>query len=174
MVGDLAQTDRAKVPESVPLLTVVDLSAFEIEFSVAESYASQIKTGMDAQITLGGHLEPGFVTAVSPEVRQNQVTGRIRFKSTQPSGLRQNERASVRILLEERDGALKFDRGVGIDETTRAVYILRDNHARRVPVDLGATSVSEVEVLRGLQEGDSVIISDTRDFNDEPELAVSR
>jgi hypothetical protein len=40
-------------------------------------------------------------------------------------------------------------------------------------VELGAASVSEVEVLRGLAEGDAVIISDTRDFNDVPELAVS-
>jgi HlyD family secretion protein len=174
MVGDLAQTDRAKVPESAPLLTVVDLSAFEIEFAVAESYASQIKPGMDAQISLGGREEAGFVTAVSPEVRQNQVTGRIRFKSAQPAGLRQNERASVRIVLDERDGVLKFERGSGIDEMTRAVYILRDNHARRVPVELGAASVSEVEVRRGLNEGDSVVISDTRDYNNAPDLALSR
>jgi HlyD family secretion protein len=173
MVGDLAQVDKAKVPESAPLLTVVDLSGFEIEFQVAETYASQIRTGMAAEITLGGHMEPGIVAAVSPEVRQSQVTGRVKFKSGQPAGLRQNERASVRILLDERDDVLKFERGSVIDETTRALYVLRDNRARRVPVELGAASVSEVEVLRGLSAGDTVIISDTRDFNDVPDLAVS-
>jgi HlyD family secretion protein len=173
MVGNLAQVDKAKVPESAPLLTVVDLSGFEIEFQVAETYASQIKTGMAAEITLGGHMEPGIVAAVSPEVRQSQVTGRVKFKSGQPAGLRQNERASVRILLDERDDVLKFERGSVIDETTRALYVLRDNRARRVPVELGAASVSEVEVLRGLTAGDTVVISDTRDFNDVPDLAVS-
>jgi hypothetical protein len=40
-------------------------------------------------------------------------------------------------------------------------------------VELGAASVSEVEVLRGLTAGDTVVISDTRDFNDVPDLAVS-
>jgi HlyD family secretion protein len=165
--------DQAKVADSAPLLTVVDLSAFEIEFQVAETYASQIKPAMAAEITLGGHLEPGVVTAVSPEVRHNQVTGRVKFKSRQPAGLRQNERASVRIVLDERNGVLKFERGSGIDEATRALYVLRDGYAVRVPVELGAASISEVEVLRGLASGDVVVISDTRDFNDAADLRLS-
>jgi HlyD family secretion protein len=173
MVGDLAQAQKAKIAESAPLLTVVDLSAFEIEFQVAESYASQIKIGMPAEITLGGRQEQGLVTAISPEVRENQVTGRVKLSSGQLAGLRQNERASVRIVLDQRDSVLKFERGSLIDETTRALYVLRNGRAQRVSVELGAASVSEVEVLRGLAEGDAVIISDTRDFNDAPELAVS-
>ncbi|MEP7247392.1 MAG: HlyD family efflux transporter periplasmic adaptor subunit, partial [Gammaproteobacteria bacterium] len=46
MVSNLAQTETARVSESAPLLTVVDLSAFEIEFQVAETYAGDIKPGM--------------------------------------------------------------------------------------------------------------------------------
>ena len=44
---------------------------------------------------------------------------------------------------------------------------------RTLRISVDQSSVSEVEVLRGLAEGDAVIISDTRDFNDVPELAVS-
>jgi len=54
------------------------LSAFEIEFQVVESYAADIKPGMAADITLGGRSIPGTVTAISPEVRQNEVTGRVK------------------------------------------------------------------------------------------------
>jgi len=164
---------KARVAESAPLLTVVDLTAFEVEFQVAESYASQIKPGMNAEITLGGRTEPGLVTALSPEVRQNQVTGRARFKSGQPDGLRQNERVSVRIVLDERGSVLKFDRGSAIDETTRSVYVVRDGRAVRVPVELGAASISEIEVVRGLSAGDVVIISDMSDYHDAPDLAIT-
>jgi HlyD family secretion protein len=173
MVGDLAQAQKAKLAESAPLLTVVDLSAFEIEFQVAETYAGQIKICMPAEITLGGRMERGLVTAISPEVRDNQVTGRVRFNSGQVAGLRQNERASVRIVLDQRERVLKFERGGLIDETTRALYVLRNDRAQRVSVELGAASVSEIEVLGGLAKGDAVIISDTRDFNNVSELAVS-
>jgi len=171
MVANLAQPDQTQVAANTPLLTVVDLRALEIEFQVAETYAGAIKPGMAAEITLGGVKQSGTVTAISPEVRQNEVIGRVKF-SAQPLGLRQNERASVRIILDERDNVLKFERGSFTDQTTRAVYVVRGDQAVRTPVQLGAASVSEIEVVRGLQPGDAVVISDMRDFNDTPALTI--
>jgi HlyD family secretion protein len=173
MVANLGQAEKARVAIAAPVVTVVDLSALELEFEVAETYARDIKSGMSAEITLNGRTEPGMVTAISPEVRQNQVTGRVRFSKGQPEGLRQNERASLRIVLDQREHVLKFERGSMIDESTRYVYVMRGNHAVRTPVQLGAASVSEVEVLHGLQAGDRVIVSDTRDFNDVPDLLIA-
>ena len=173
MVANLAQPEKARVAANVPLLTVVDLSAFEIEFQVVESYARDIKPGMAAEITLEGRTVPGTVTAISPEVRQNLVTGRVKFTAGQPPGLRQNERTAVRIVLDERDNVLKFERGAFIDDATHAVYVLRGSRAVRVPVVLGAASVAEVEVVKGLAAGDQVVISDMRDFNQLPALAIS-
>ena len=173
MVANLAQPEKARVAANTPLLTVVDLSAFEIEFQVAETYAGAIKPGMSAQITLGGRTEAGTVTAISPEVRQNEVTGRVKF-TAQPPGLRQNERAAVRIVLDERDNVMKFEHGSLIDDGTRAVYVVRGDRAVRVPVELGPASVTEVEVLRGLSPGDSVVVSDMRDFASAPEVLIGR
>jgi HlyD family secretion protein len=172
MVANLGQPEKARIAESAPVVTVVDLGAFELEFQVAETYARDIKSGMAAEITLDGHIQPGTVTAISPEVRQSLVTGRVRFKE-QPPGLRQNERASVRIVLDEREHVLKFERGSQIDEDTTRVYVVRGDHAVRTPVQLGAASVSEIEVLHGLAQNDRVIVSDTRDFNDAPDLLIS-
>lgn len=174
MVANLAQPQKTLVPANAALLTVVDLSAFEVEFQVAESYAGAIKPGMSAEITLEGRTVPGTVTAISPEVRQSQVTGRVKFNGGQPPGLRQNERTAVRVVLDERDQVLKFDRGPFIDEATRAVYVVRGGRAVRVPVTLGAASVGEIEVLSGLAAGDQVVISDMRDANQAPEVAISR
>jgi HlyD family secretion protein len=172
-VANLAVPEKTRVAENAPLITVVDLSEFEIEFQVAESYAGEIRPGMAAEITLEGKILPGVVTAISPEVRQNQVTGRVKFKDGQPPGLRQNERAAVRIVLDERDGVLKFERGSFIDVDTRAVYVIHGSHAQRQPVKLGAASVAEIEVKSGLNPGDSVVISDTRDLNQAPDFAIS-
>jgi len=172
MVANLAQPEKARIADSAPIITVVDLGAFELEFQVSESYARDIKSGMAAEITLDGRLQPGTVTAISPEVRQSLVTGRVRF-TQQPPGLRQNQRASVRIVLDEREHVLKFDRGPQIDEGTTHVYIVRGDRAVRMPVQLGAASVSEIEVLKGLSVNDRVIVSDTRDFNDAPDLLIA-
>ncbi len=173
MVANLAQVQKTLLAANAPLITVVDLTAFEIEFQVAESYAGDIRPGMSAELTIDGRDIPGTVTAISPEVRQNQVTGRVKFNGGQPPGLRQNERAAVRIVLDERNDVLKFERGSFIDETSRSLYVVRGGHALRVPVVLGAASVSEIEVVSGLKPGDQVVISDMRDANEAPDVAIS-
>jgi len=173
MVANLAQPEKTRVALDTPLLTVVDLTAFEVEFHVAESYAGDIKSNMAVQITLGGRTVDGTVTAISPEVRQSEVVGRVKFKSpSDQRGLRQNERASLRILLDERDNVVQFERGPLIDEATRAVYVVHGDRAVLTPVQLGAASIADIEVIRGLAPGDHVIISDTREFNDTPELLI--
>ena len=172
MVGNLAQAQRARVAAAAPLLTVVDLSAFEIEFQVVEAYARDIRPGMQAEVTVEGRTVPGTVTAISPEVRQNQVTGRVKFGGGQPPGLRQNERTAVRIVIDERDGVLKFERSSFIDDVTRALYVVRGAQAVRVPVVLGAASVTEIEAIRGLAAGDEVVISDMRDAHDAAEVGI--
>jgi HlyD family secretion protein len=173
MVANLAQPQRTRVPADAPLLTVVDLTAFEIEFQVAEIYARDIRPGMHADLSVEGRSVPGTVTAISPEVRQNLVVGRVKFSGSQPPGLRQNERVAVRIVIDERDNVLKFERGSFIDDNTRALYVVRGSHAVRVPVMLGAASVAEIEVIRGLTAGDQVVISDMRDADRAAQTTIS-
>jgi len=172
MVANLAQAEKATLQENAPLLTVVDLTAFEIEFQVAETYAREIKPGMLAEITLDGRTHAGEVTAISPEVREGEVTGRVRFTGTQSGGLRQNQRATVRIVLDQRPSVVKFERGPFIDQASRAVYVVRGDYAVRTEVTLGSGSVSEVEVVRGLAPGDRVIVSDLREFGNVPRLRI--
>jgi HlyD family secretion protein len=159
MVANLAAAEKASVAENAPLLTVVDLTAFEVEFLVADVYARDIKSGMEAQISLDGQQHKGVVTAISPEVRSGQVTGRVKFAGDQPPGLRQSQRGSVRIVIEQRAKALKFERSADIASTTKAVYVVSDDTAVLTPVELGAASVGEIEVIRGLKPGDQVVIS---------------
>ncbi|MDE2449958.1 MAG: efflux RND transporter periplasmic adaptor subunit [Gammaproteobacteria bacterium] len=174
MVADLAQPDQSHVGSSMPLVTVIDLSALAIQFQVAESFADGIKPGLPADITLAGQTVHGTVTEVSPDVRDGWVTGRAKFVGTQPTDLRQNEQAAVRIVMGEHKDVLMVERGAFLDPTTRFVYVVRGNQATRVPVALGAASVAEIQVLSGLTAGDRVVISDTQDFNEAPELRIAR
>jgi HlyD family secretion protein len=172
IVATLAQVERAQVPENAPLVTVVDLSALEIEFQVAESYANEIKAGMNAEVSLDGRKLTGTVAGISPDVRNSQVTGRVRF-AQQPQGLRQNQRASVRIVLDERGDVLKMGRSPFQDSDTRFVYVVRDGEAVRTPVELGAAAIGEIEIRNGLNVGDVVVLSDMRDFKDAPTVLIS-
>ncbi|MFZ0498900.1 MAG: efflux RND transporter periplasmic adaptor subunit [Steroidobacteraceae bacterium] len=173
MVADLAQPDQSHVGTSLPLVTVIDLSALAIEFQVAESLANGIEPGLPADITVEGQTLHGAVTEVSPDVRDGWVTGRVRFVGAPPVGLRQNEQAAVRIVMGEHKNVLMVDRGAFLDPATRDVYVVDGDEAIRRRVMLGAASVSEIQVLRGLAAGDRVVISDTQDFNDARQLRIA-
>jgi len=171
IVATLAQQERAQVAENAPLVTVVDLTALEIEFQVAESYANEIRPGMNAEVTLDGRKLVGTVAGISPDVRNSQVTGRVRFVE-QPKGLRQNQRASVRIVLDERGDVLKVERSPFNDSDTRFVYVVRDGDAVRIPVEFGAAAIGEIEIRNGLNVGDVVVLSDMRDYKDAPTVLI--
>jgi HlyD family secretion protein len=171
IVATLAQVERTQVAENAPLVTIVDLSALEIEFQVAESYANEIRPGMVAEVTLDGRKLVGSVAGISPDVRNSQVTGRVRF-ADQPRGLRQNQRASVRIVLDERNDVLKVARSPFNDSDTRFIYVVRDDDAVRVPVEFGAAAIGEIEVRNGLAVGDTVVLSDMRDYKDAPSVLI--
>jgi HlyD family secretion protein len=165
VVGTLIVAERANVAENAALLSVVDLGAFEIEFQVPETYADDLGLAMDAEITYGGQKYPARVSAVWPEVKQGQVTGRLRFAQSVPQGLRQNQRVATRIVLESRDDVLKAPRGPFLDAGGgKVAYVLQEDIASRRKIRTGSTSVSEVEILEGLTAGDRIIVSNLEPF----------
>lgn len=159
MVGNVQVVNKQAVAANQALITVVDLSAFEVEAVVPEGFADDIAPLMEAEITLGGSSYPGVVTAISPEVVNGGVSARIRFADVLPENLRQSQRLTAKIILENKPNALIVNRGSFFDGFRGHVYKLQNNKALRVPVVLGGSSLKHIEIMDGLQEGDSIIIS---------------
>lgn len=166
IVGNLAVNQKAVVGPNEPLITVVDLSAFEVEVRIPEAYADDLGIGMAAEVQYNSKIYASHLTALSPEVIANEVTGRLRFSEDVPQGLRQNQRLSARIVIDQFEDVLKIRRGAFTDTAGgRFAFVLDDQGmARKRPIRLGARSVSEVEIVSGLQHGDRVIISNVADF----------
>jgi HlyD family secretion protein len=174
-VGQVQVADRASVAKDAPLLTVVDLSALEVEIKVTESLARDLRSGMSADLEGGGRHWQGSVSGVSPEVVAGQVTARLRFGDEKPAGLRQSQRLSVRIFIDRRDDVLMVDRGTFVDQDGGGfAYLVRGNVAERHPVQLGAASIAKVEILGGLAAGDQIVISGTDEFKSAPRVILSR
>ncbi len=165
-IGQLLVAERASVARDAPLLTVVDLSRLELEIKVPESFARDLAPGMPAQISGGGKQWPGELSAVSPEVVAGQVSARVRFGGAPPEGLRQNQRLSARVLLDERRDVLTVQRGPFLDSGAgRVAYVIRGDVAERTAIEVGATSLNRVEILSGLAAGERIVISGTDDFH---------
>jgi len=174
-VGQVQVPQGTSVVANGPVLSVVDLSKFEVEIRVPESFARDLAIGMPAQLTSGsGQPYPGEISAVSPEVVNGEVVARIRFSKDQPPGLRQNQRLSARILMDTRRNVLKVERGPFVEQSGgRYAYVMDGNVAVRRPVRLGVSSLSEIEVLDGLQPGDRVVVSGSDLFGDAEKVKVN-
>ena len=167
VVGDLLVDQKAAVSRDMPVMAVVDLTRFEIEAQVPESYADELGLGMQAEVVVGTDRYVGSLVAVSPEIVGNQVSARIRFGDRMPPNLRQNQRLTTRILIEEKPAVLALQRGQFLESGGgRVVYVMDGNGlAIRTAIEIGARSLSAVEVASGLNEGDQVVISSIEQFN---------
>jgi HlyD family secretion protein len=174
VVGTLAVADRAVVAANTPIMTVVDLSQLEVELEVPETYADDLGLGMTAEVTVGTSAASGTLSAISPEVVRNNVLVRVRFAGAQPAGLRQSQRVSARILIEERPDVLMVARGPFLDtHGGRAIYVVENGVAVRRAVRTGATSVSAVEILEGLSPGQKVVIAGSESFEDAATVRIN-
>lgn len=174
-VGQVQIADRASAAKDTPLLTVIDLSALEVEIKVPESFARDLRPGMTAEMEGDGHRWQGNVSGVSPEVVAGQVTTRVRFGTEKPAGLRQSQRLSVRILIDRRDDVLMVDRGSFMDQEGGGfAYLVHDGVAERRPIRLGAASIAKVEILQGLAAGDQIVVAGTDAFKGADRVILSR
>src|SRR4029079_8250688 len=173
-VGQLIVQQRANVAANAPILTVVDLSALEVEVQVSEVFPHDLAIGMPAEIQDVSGKYTGEVSAVSPEVVNGQVTGRVRFGENKPLCLRQNQQLTTRILIDEHPNVLMVERGPFVDAGAgRVAYVVRNGYAERTPIQVGATSLNAVELVSGVKEGDQIVVSGTDAFNGAPRVVLN-
>jgi len=173
-IGTLNVQNRMVVAANAPLMTLVDLSKLEVEIEVPETYVSDLGLGMNAEVQLPAGSASGKLSALSPEVVRNMVLARVRFDGAQPKGLRQSQRVTARLLIEEKPNVLILPRGPFVEsEGGRYAYVVRDGIATRTPIRVGATSISAVEIQSGLKPGDKVVVAGTDTFNNASRISIN-
>ncbi|WP_257325723.1 efflux RND transporter periplasmic adaptor subunit [Pseudoalteromonas rhizosphaerae] len=171
IVGNLLVQQKEAVTQSQPLMTLVDLSNFEAQLQVPESYANELGLGMEVELTLGAKKVTGVLSAISPEVNNREVTTRVRFDE-ELKGIRQNQRLTARILLENRDDVLQIKRGAFMQQGGTQVYKVIGDTAQLVNITTGASSINAIELLQGVSSGDQLIISSYDNFKQAPTLLL--
>jgi HlyD family secretion protein len=173
-VGQLLVPQRATVAANAPIVTVVDLGAFELEIRVPDSFARDLQIGMAADITAGAASVKGHVRSVSPEVVDGNVATRLEFAGQRPAGLRQNQRLTARILIDERPNVLKVERGPFLESGGGNVaYFIDGDVAQRRSIKIGAISLNAVEIVSGASVGDQIVVTATDIFNNAPSVRIA-
>jgi HlyD family secretion protein len=152
-----------------PLARVSDPTRLKAEVKIAETQARDIQQGQKAEIDTRNGIIPGRVTRVDPSVVDGTRKVEVQLIGDLPPGAVPSLNVDGTIELFRLPNVLKMQRpAFGQENSTVKLFRMEadDQHATAVTVQLGQTSVTEVEIRGGLRAGDKVIVSDTSQLGD--------
>lgn len=163
-VGNWLVGQGEQVPNPQAVMTIVDLSHYEVELLVPELYASDLREGLQIKFKVSEQSKQGEIVNISPEVDDGQIKVRAKLLGVNTEVLRQNQRINVRLEFERKSRVLQVRKYPYFSENTlQKVFLVgMDNTVREEFVRFGSASVDAIEVVQGLNEGDRVVISDSR------------
>ncbi len=153
-----------QVTPGTNLARVAEPQHLKAELKIAETQAKDIQVGQPASIDTRNGVIPGQVVRIDPAVEQGTVTVDVSLNGALPQGARPDLSVDGTIELEKLDNVIYVGRpAFGQAQSTIELFKLEEGgqSATSLQVKLGRNSVSTVEILDGLKEGDQVILSDT-------------
>ncbi len=145
------------------LAKVVQPNHLMAELKIAETQARDVQFGEPASIDTHNGIISGTVMRVDPAVQNGTVTVDVKLTGDLPKGARPDLSVDGTIDLERLDNVLYVGRpAFGQENSTISLFKLDADgkEAARVPVKVGRESVNSIQVIEGLHEGDTVILSD--------------
>jgi HlyD family secretion protein len=152
----------AQVAPGTNLARVADPSRLKAEIKIAETQAKDIQIGQRASIDTRNGVVEGRVIRIDPSVQNGTRTVDVSLDGELPRGAVPDLSVDGTIELERLNDVLFVGRpAFGQDQSTVGLFKEDgDGAASRVQVKLGRSSVNTVEVMSGLNVGDTVILSD--------------
>ena len=163
MLVDLPLQVGQRVAPGAMLARVIQPNHLIAELKIAETQARDVQIGEPAAIDTHNGVVSGTVMRVDPAVQNGTVTVDVTITSELPKGARPDLSVDGTIDLEKLDNVLYVGRpAFGQENSTISLFKLDADTkgAVRVPVKVGRASVNSIQVIEGLHEGDTVVLSD--------------
>jgi HlyD family secretion protein len=160
---DLPHQVGEHVSPGTTLAKVVQPDQLKASLKIAETQARDIQIGQPSEIDTHNGVIPGKVMRIDPAVVNGTVTVDVELAGALPQGARPDLSVDGTIDLERMTDVLSVGRpAFGNENSTINLFKLSADGktAVRAPVKVGRASVNSIQVLEGLQEGDTVILSD--------------
>jgi membrane fusion protein (multidrug efflux system) len=153
----------AAIGPQTPIATLQKTDPVKVEFSVPERYGAEVRVGEIILFGVKGSQErhSGRVYAIEPTIDQETRSLRARARSPNPAGeLLPGSFADVELTIREIPDALTVPAIAVIPELGgKKVFVLEDGRAVPRFVETGIRTDTEVQIVRGLQPEERVIVS---------------
>ncbi len=164
-----------EVTPGTELAKVAQPSQLKAQLQIAETQARDIQLNQSASIDTHNGIIPGHVIRIDPAVVNGTRTVDVHLDGPLPEGAVPNLSVEGTILIEKLTNVLYVGRPVhGEAHSTVGLFKEVDGgqEAVRANVEIGRTSVSTVEILKGLQVGDVVILSDMSAYDNYSRIRI--
>jgi RND family efflux transporter MFP subunit len=145
------------------LARVVQPGRLKAEIRIPQTQAQDILVGQVAHIDTRNDTIEGRVSRIDPAVQSGTVTIDVTLPEELPRSARPDLNVDGTVVIERLDDVIYVGRpAFGQANSRVGIFKLVEegNYAERVNVQLGRSSVNEIEVVEGLQPGEVVILSD--------------
>ncbi|MGB6302692.1 MAG: HlyD family efflux transporter periplasmic adaptor subunit [Acidobacteriaceae bacterium] len=145
------------------LAQIIQPNQLKAQLQIPETQAHDVLNGLPAEIDTHNGVVAGTVTRINPAVVNGTVTVDVQIDGSLPQGARPDLSVDGTIDLQRLHDVLHVGRpAFGNENSTISLFKLdpSGNYADRVAVKVGRESVNEIQILSGLQAGDTVILSD--------------
>jgi HlyD family secretion protein len=153
-----------QVTPGLNIARVADPASLKAELKIAETQIKDVKIGQPVAVDTRNGIIQGQVARIDPAAREGTFTVDASLNGPLPPSARPDLSVDGTIELERVPDVLNVGRpAFGQGQQTIGMFVLSPDgsEAERRQVTLGRTSVSTVEIVNGLREGDQVIVSDT-------------
>lgn len=159
------------VTSATVLFRLVDNDTLKVEFSMPERYAPKLEPGSPTRIrvaSLPNQSFAGVLTFISPLVERETRTLTVKAAIPNPEGaLRAGQFADVEVEIERRpDAVIVPETAIVPRSGQNFVFLVREGAAAQQAVETGVRQPGLVEVLSGVQAGDTVVVAGQQRLRD--------
>lgn len=164
-----------------PLTVITKLtkiSPLKIEFSVNEKQANEVRNGTPISFTLENddNIYSAKVYAVASQLDEKTLSLQVRARYPNPGGkLKPGHSATIDIKLREIKNAIVIPSIASLAEMGRDIaFVYKNGKARQVEIEKGIRTAASIQVLRGIQVGDTLLVSGVMQLRDDMAVKISK
>lgn len=166
----------AQVTPGTNIARVADHTHLKAQVQIAETQAKDVQIGQSAQIDTRNGVVDGKVSRIDPSVTNGTVTVDVALPTELPRGARPDLSVDGVIELEHLDNVVYVGRpAFGQEHSSANIFRLDTDgvYADRTQVELGRSSVNTIEIVKGLEPGDKVILSDMSQWDSHDRIKLN-
>ncbi|MEZ5359615.1 MAG: efflux RND transporter periplasmic adaptor subunit [Candidatus Zixiibacteriota bacterium] len=164
----------ASVTQGQPLVRLADLSRFRIDGTISDVHGGKLAVGGSVHIRIGSDILDGRIEAVKPSVEQGVITFIVDLDQPSHHLLRPNMRVDIQVVTGGVEDVKRVPNGdfyAGIRD--QVVFVVESGKAISHTVDIGASNLDWVQVSGDIVPGDTMIISDMRDYRNSGSIILT-